>query len=366
MATWQPWRWIAGRVQTRSRRDQFYSVYGPSSLLVLFFVWALLLTFGFGFVFYGLQVPFHDPMLTGTSDWARLRSCLYVSGTTIFTLGLGDVVPKSHLARLLTVIEAGTGLGFVALVIGYVPVLYSSFSQREVQVALLDARAGSPPTATELLLRHNFDGGREAMTILLEAWERWCAEILESHISYPILCYYRSQHDNQSWLAALTSILDTCALLISTLDSRETRQAQLTFAMGKHVLVDLLHVFQQEPFERRLREASPTRLSEEDLARLCEAMRGTDFAPCSNLRGGENLRRMNGLRQLYEPSACALAEYLKLGMPHWITPIATQRKADTWAALKKLKLSGDDGFVHHVSAQSTAVHLDAYDDQSEF
>ena len=304
-------------------------------------------------------------MLTGGSDWARLRSCLYVSGTTIFTLGLGDVVPKSHLARLLTVVEAGTGLGFVALVIGYVPVLYSSFSQREVQVALLDARAGSPPTVTELLLRHNFDGGPAAMTVLLEGWERWCAELLESHISYPILCYYRSQHDNQSWLSALTAILDTCALLISTLDSRETRQAQLTFAIGKHVLVDLVHVFQQEAAERGIREAPPARLSEEELLRLCEALQGTDFALCSNLRGGESLRRINGLRLLYEPSACALAEYLKLGLPHWIAPAATQHRVDTWAAMKGLKLSGEDGFVHHVSAQSTAVHLHVHDEEPE-
>ena len=365
VATWQPWRWIAERVHTRSQRDQFYSVYGPSSLLVLFFVWACLLTFGFGFVFYGLRVPFHDPMLTGKSDWARLRSCLYVSGTTIFTLGLGDVVPQSQLARLLTVVEAGTGLGFVALVIGYVPVLYSSFSQREVQVALLDARAGSPPTVTELLLRHNFEGGPAALTLLLEAWERWCAEMLESHISYPILCYYRSQHDNQSWLSALTTILDTCALLISTLDSRETRQAQLTFAVGRHVLVDLVHVFQQEAAERAVREAPLTRLPEEELGRLCEALTGTDFAPCASLRGEGTLRRLHGMRLLYEPSACAMAEYLKLGLPHWIVPVETQRKVDTWAAMKRLKVSGEDGFVHHVSAKSTAVHLETHDEESE-
>ena len=366
MATWQPWRWIAQKLPTRSQRDQFYSVYGPSSLLVLFFVWAVLLTVGYGFVFYGLRVPFHDPMLTSHGDWARLGSCLYVSGTTIFTLGLGDVLPQSHTARLLTVLEAGTGLGFVALVIGYVPVLYSSFSQREVQVALLDARAGSPPTATELVLRHDFDGGPAALTVLLEGWERGCAEMLESHISYPILCYYRSQHDNQSWLAALTAVLDTCALLIATLDSHETRQAQLTFAVGRHVLVDLVHVFKQEGEEERLRGAPPTRLSPEDMQRMCEALRGTGFSPCANLRGGENLRRLEGMRQLYEPSACALAEYLRLGMPHWVAPAETQRKMDTWARMKGLKLSREDSFHAHVSAQSTAIHLERHDDEGEF
>ena len=113
--SWHPWRWIASRLRSRTARDQFYSVYGPLSLLLLFFVWALLLTSGFGLVFYGLHVPFHDPMLSGSGDLARLRSCLYVSGTTIFTLGLGDVIPQSQVARLFTVAESGTGLGFIAL-----------------------------------------------------------------------------------------------------------------------------------------------------------------------------------------------------------------------------------------------------------
>ena len=166
------------------------------------------------------------------SALGRLRTDLYVSGTTLFTLGLGDVLPRTLAARALIVIESGTGLGFVALVIGYVPVLYNAFSHREVSVALLDARAGSPPTSTELLRRHAFAGGQEALVVLLIEWERWSAEILESHISYPILCYYRSQHDNQSWLSALTAVLDTCALLISVVPGTASRQAQLTFAMA--------------------------------------------------------------------------------------------------------------------------------------
>ena len=362
--TWQPWRWITARVRSRSTRDQLYSVYGPMSLLLLFFLWALLLTSGFGMVFYGLHVPFRDPMLTGSSDLARLRSCLYVSGTTIFTLGLGDVVPQSHMARLFVVAEAGTGLGFIALVIGYVPVLYGAFSQREVQVALLDARAGSPPTATELLVRHSFDGGPQTLRVLLGEWERWNAEMLETHISYPILCYYRSQHDNQSWLAALTSILDTCSVILATLDSRETRQAQLTFAIGRHVLVDLVHVFHLEEAEQRLREAPLTRLPAEELRRMCEALRDTGFAPCANLRGGENLKRLEGLRRLYEPTACALAEYLRLSVPHWVAPAPARPKQDTWAAFRALKLPGAEPFVSHVSLQSTAVHLESHDDES--
>src|SRR5205823_221885 len=134
----------------------------------------------------------------------------YFSGSTFFTLGMGDVAPQSNVARALAVIEAGTGFGFLALVIGYIPVLYQSFSRREVSISLLDARAGTPPTGVELLRRH--DGDMEEFTRILIEWEKWSAELLESHMSYPVLAYFRSQHDNQSWLASLTAVLDACAL----------------------------------------------------------------------------------------------------------------------------------------------------------
>ena len=175
------------------------------------------------------------------------RSDLYVSGTTIFTLGLGDVTPQNPWARALVILESGTGLGFLAVVMGYFPVLYSAFSRREVSISLLDARAGSPPTAAELMRRHSFEGAEQALSVLLIEWERWSAELLESHISYPLLCYFRSQHTSQSWLSALTSILDTSALLIAGVRGHEARQAQLTFAMARHAIVDLAQVFSLRP-----------------------------------------------------------------------------------------------------------------------
>jgi hypothetical protein len=254
-------------------------------------------------------------------------------------------------------------LGFVALVIGYVPVLYTAFSTREIAVALLDARAGSPPTAGELLFRHNFKGGDRALTELLAEWERWCAEMLETHVSYPILCYYRSQHDNQSWLAALTAVLDTCALLITTIDSSKhggsiPRQAQLTFAIGRHTLVDLGHVFKQEKRELQMRAAAPIRLADEELGRLCTLLEQAGFALCGDLRTKE---RLMALRLMYEPHACALADYLKLTLPAWVPPVADEaRRPDGWAKVAELRSPSALGneMTVHVSSQSTARHLE--------
>ncbi len=365
LATWGPWTWLIGRWPGRRSREQMYSFYGPSALLLLFGVWATSMMAAYALIYFGLHVPFHDPTHPVTA-FARLRSCFYVSGTTLFTLGLGDVLPATHAARLLTVAEAGTGLGFVALVIGYVPVLYTSFSTREIAVALLDARAGSPPTAGELMFRHNFNGGHLALTALLAEWETWCAQMLETHISYPILCYYRSQHDNQSWLAALTAVLDTCALLITTIDSSKdggpsSRQAQLTFAIGRHTLVDLGHVFKLEKQEQRLRAEAPQRLGDEEFARLCDLLGEAGFSLCGDLGARD---RLTAIRLLYEPHACALANYLKLRLPAWVPPPPdSKRRRDGWSTVAELRSPSAiaDRLTAHVSAQSTAGHLEDRD-----
>src|SRR5262249_35490875 len=142
-------------------------------------------------------------------------------------------------ARVLVVTESGLGFGFLALVISYLPVIYQAFSRREVNIVLLDARAGSPPTAAELLRRHAGADGVEPLERLLGDWERSTADILESHVSYPVVAYFRSQHTNESWLAALTAILDACSLLLSCVENTSSRQARLTFAMCRHTVVDL-------------------------------------------------------------------------------------------------------------------------------
>lgn len=329
--TWGPWAAVARHTGNPKVREQLYSFYGPGSLLLLLVVWALVLVTGFGFLFYALGSPFADT-LTAPTFLAHLRTDVYVSGTTLFTLGLGDVVPRTLAARALIILESGTGLGLVALVIGYVPVLYNSFSHREVSVALLDARAGSPPTSTELLRRHAFDGGQEALVDLLAEWERWSAEILETHISYPILCYYRSQHDNQSWLSALTAMLDSCALLISVVPGTASRQAQLTFAMARHALVDLGHVFHLEKREAAWRESGgPNRLPPDSFSRVCDLMQEVNLHLCGD---PEAPARLHALRALYEPAAQALADYLGMPLPGWIPE---PRSKDQWKMVEAVR-----------------------------
>ena len=145
--------------------------------------------------------------------------------------------------------------------ITYLPVLYGAFSAREANISLLDARAGSPPSAPELLIRLERKERDRALPDTLQDWEQWAGRLLESHLSYPVLGFYRSQHEHQSWLAALTVILDTCSLVISgiAVSSRHAiEQARLTFAIARHAAVDLQPGLQDRSLLcTRFRSASP-------------------------------------------------------------------------------------------------------------
>lgn len=305
-STWRPWVAIAAMRHTKKKRDALLGYYGPLSLLLLLAFWAVTLVVGFGLLHYGL----HDK-LAGTLFPSDFGNALYLSGTTLFTLGLGDIQPASATGRFVTVLEAGIGFGFLALVIGYLPVLYQAFSRREVTISLLDARAGSPPTATELLRRQRGVHGLEALTELLEDWELWSADLMESHLSYPALAYFRSQHDNQSWIASLTAILDICALAMVGVEGMCQYQARMTFAIARHALVDLSQVFGAPPDKN----GSLNRMPPEVLVQLRQAIAESGFVLADDETA---IAELNRLRGLYEPYALSLAGYLRLELPPWI------------------------------------------------
>ena len=185
-SSWRLWSAVARSIAHENRRETYLGIFGPLSLVMLLGVWATAIIAGFAMMHWGLETP-----LNVAQGIAPFSTYVYMSGTTFFTLGLGDVTPTGAPGRALVVIEAGMGFGFLAAVISYLAaILYQAFSSREVSISLLDARAGSPPTAGELLRRHGND--MRELGQLLYDWEHWSAELLETHLSYPVLAYFRS------------------------------------------------------------------------------------------------------------------------------------------------------------------------------
>ncbi len=296
--SWAFWAAIGKRIRSDKRRENILGIFGPLSLVVLMLCWATILIFAFGFIYNALQPS------------SGLPHVLYMSGVTFFTLGYGDVLPQTYFAKILAVFEAGTGFGFIAIVISYLPVLYQMFSRREMHVIQLDARAGSPPVAVTLLIRHLEGGGHNYLYQLLQRWEQWASEMVESHLSYPMLSYYRSQHYNQNWLAAMGAIMDTCALCLVGLSDVETFPAKMTFATERLVLVELSRIFELSPTT-----TSSDRLPSTSFLRLAQLLSeaGIEF---SDPEEAEN--RLREFRATYEPFLIALSDYLLIPLPEWL------------------------------------------------
>ena len=319
--TWIPWRKIASHIKTTSRQQNFLGYYGPVSVILLMAVWAAELILGFALIQYGIGG--HEQLSGERLNFGKI---LYHSGETFFTLGYGDIVPTSGAARALSVFEAGMGFAFLGVVIGYIPIVYQSFSKREIQISMLDARAGSPPSAAELLVRlagRTEEPGvnQRVMDEVLRDWERWAAELLESQISYPVLTFFRSQHSNQSWLAALTTMLDVTALVLTGIEGVHPGQAKLTFAMARHAAVDLAQVV-----NARLDPTAPDRLPEADLAALRAALEAAGL----HLRSDDYARdKLAKLRSMYEPYVHATGRNLLMTLPPWRHP---EKLRDNWQA----------------------------------
>jgi hypothetical protein len=312
--SWGFWLRVAGHIKSGNRREGFLAYFGPLSLFPLLGFWALGLIIGFACVQYGLGE--HASLGNETITFGKL---LYLSGETFFTLGYGDITPNNGAARALAVMEAGMGFAFLGVVIGYLPVIYNSFAARETEISLLDARAGSPPSAAEFLGRLGCCPDQTVLDDIFRDWERWCAELLSSGISYPVLLFFRSQHGNQSWLSALTVMLDVTSLVMTGVENIHPDQAKLTFAMARHAVVDLAQVVNAEYSPH-----DSDRLTPDDRARLKTelAWRGVTLSEKPDAAG-----RLAELREVYEPYLQGLSRRLLMTLPPWIH---NNRIKDNW------------------------------------
>jgi hypothetical protein len=238
-STWRATRALAARLRFEGGETAL-SLYPAVSLLGLLVLWLAGLMFGWALLYWGINFR-----ITGTSDFGTI---LYYSGTALLTPAFGTAHTATQ--RTLTLIETLTGLGTIALLISYLPALYGAYSKREARLLTLDDPLGARITPVRVIAVHSGDGELDLLYRFFAEWEMWIAEVLESHVSYPMLALFRSQHRGQSWITALGVVTDAATLTCACVKGAEQREPYFAYRRGRRAVIEIadrLHVPAGEP-----------------------------------------------------------------------------------------------------------------------
>ena len=318
-ALWKLWPAIGLRIKDSDKREDFFGTYAPFAMVVLLATWVIVLIAGYGFVFWAIHVQMQpQPFNLGTA--------MYFAGTTILTIGFGDYTGKSGLAHLLSLAAGVSGLSVVAVVTAFLFAVFGAFQRREVFVTFLGERSGSPPSGMGLLTIHAFNAITGDLPQLFLQGQQWTAEVMESHLAYPILPYFRSSHDYESWIGALGSLLDAATLLMTTTDDgAQHGQARIMYWSGRHLVHDFVKYFRLNTvggpgIERYEFSQARLRLTELGFKLADEE---ASWAAFSDLRG------------TYAPGLAAMANFWRIPPLQWIgdrSIITVKHLRDQYAA----------------------------------
>ena len=310
VATWPAWRRYCESIRSADARERRLGAYAPFMLVFLLFFWIVALIFGYALILFALRDQVTPPL-------DDLWNAVYFAGTSFLTIGFGDVTPTGLGARVASLAAGANGLVLVALAITFLFSLYGSFQRREVLVVTLDARAGAPPSGVQLLeklSRLSLVGDLDA---LFAAWETWSAEVLDSHMAYPLLCFFRSSHDNESWVSALGALLDAATLCITTVEDGSAGAAHLLVGLGSHLVEDVTRYFRM-PHEH----GALVDRAEFDVAR--ERLRAAGW----RLRDAErSWVDFQALRARYAEDLNAMARFWAVPPAQWIGDRSAMRHA---------------------------------------
>jgi hypothetical protein len=301
---WHVWPRVAWRLYAADadRREDFLAVFAPLMLVMLIGLWVGLLILGFGFLLWAMRggiAPAHTSFGT----------MLYFAGSSLLTIGFGDVVARSGFPRLISVLAALAGLSFLSIVTAYIFAVFGSFQQRETFVVTVAARAGRPPSGVNLLAIAGYSETREDLPTLMIAAQRWAASVMESHLAYPVLAFFRSSHDEQSWVGTLGTLLDAATLMITTLDGVRNGQARIFYSVGRHAARDLARYFRVDDAE----ESAGIERSEFEHA--CNRLAATGYA----VRDRDDAwKRFSGMRSGYAARLNGLAAFFEIPPLQWI------------------------------------------------
>lgn len=301
---WQLWPAVAWKIygEDDERRENLLAAFAPGMLLVLLVMWAALLVFAFGAIFFGLRAGLTPPVRS-------LGAAAYFAGTSLTTIGFGDVVGRSAVTRTLAIVAGGTGLGLFSIITAYLFALFGSFQTREAFVVMLGARTGTPPSGVDLLAIAGYSQTTGDLdTLLLEA-QRWTAQIMESHIAYPALAYFRSSHDYQSWVGTLGTLLDAATLLMTTIEGARDGEARIFYNLARHATQDLsTHLAVAS-------EAASPGIERGEFETACNRLVHAGYALHDRSVAWERFSKM---RSTYAPQLNALARFFDIPPLQWI------------------------------------------------
>lgn len=297
---WRLWRRVSLRTSHIERSEARLASFAPVALLGLFVVWALALTLGYGLLVGGLGDEFRPAI----ND---IPTAIYVSATTLVPLSFGDFVPEQGFARVVIIVESATGVALAALAITLLFSLYESFRAREEAVISLDALAGAPPSGLHILETAAAHQTRPALKETFDEWRRWSAMVLESHLAYPLLVYFRSSHDNEAWINSFGAVMDAATLVMSSVDDDAEGSARLMFTVGSHLVEDLTWVLRLKPATDAIVEHDEY---DQAVGRLKKAGYG--------VKDGDGWMRFAELRSRYASTLNQVAHLLAVPTAEWV------------------------------------------------
>jgi multisubunit Na+/H+ antiporter MnhC subunit len=300
--SWRVFRAL-GRGRSDRTRDLLFGVFGPAAAIMLLALWLGGLILGYGLVLYAIRDQLSPLPSFGTT--------VYFAATSVLTLGFGDIVANGPLARILVITAAATGLGVVALVVTFLFSLYGSYQRREIDVVTLQAIAGAPSSAVALLEAYARLDLVDRLPEFFIGWQRWSAEVLDSHVAYPLLGFFRSSHDNLSWISALGSVLDASSLVITTINRIPRGEAELARRVGSHLVEDVSNL--------GFRDGVPGTLvrADFDAAWTRLAAVGYQLEPADAA-----WPRFEAARAMYAPRLEQMANYWATAASSWLGAIA--------------------------------------------
>jgi hypothetical protein len=298
---WPKLAWLRFPEDTDHRED-LLAIFAPFMLIAIMAVWVALLILSFALLLWGMRggiVPAHQ----------SFPAMLYFAGTSLLTIGFGDIVSQGGWPRFISVLAALAGLSFLSIMTAFLFAIFGSFQQRETFVVTIAARAGTPPSGVNLLAIAGYSCTSDDLGPLMIDAQRWAAAVMESHLAYPMLAFFRSSHDDQSWVGTLGTLLDSATLLMTTIEGMKDGQARIFYNVGRHATRDLSRYF-QIGFEK---ESVGIERAEFDHA--CDRLAAAGYRLHDR---DEAWQRFAGLRASYASTLNELARFFEIPPLQWI------------------------------------------------